>query len=683
MGESPVNILLVEDEEAHAELVRRAFEARGDRVQLIIADRLSKAREQIKSGALPDLIIADWRLPDGEGMELLSSNSSGARIPVVIMTSHGNEKVAVEAMKLGALDYIVKSEATLADMPHIAERALREWLYFTERQRVEKALRENEERFRLLAENARDLIYRYRVLPTPCYEYVSPSVTAITGYTPDEHYANPSLRFEIVHPDDRPLLASLQQSRLAFDEPLVLRWYHKNGSLIWIEQRNVPVYDEAGQLLAIEGVARDITAHKQTEEALRRRNRELALLNRAALAFGSTLDLDQVLATVLEEVNHLLGVLASSVWLIDPETSQLICRQATGPQSEIVRGWRLESGQGLVGWVARQGESLVVSNAATDTRHIQAVDQHTGLQLRSFLSVPLRAHQGVIGVLQVMDTQTDRFSSNDLTLVELLAATAAIAIENARMFTEEKARVTALADALAQQQELDRMKDAFVQNVSHELRTPLTIAYGYVALLNSGELGELQEIQREPVMVVARRLKLLTELVDDLKTILEADTQQIQTEAVNLSEIVRKLVVDFQVAAEKAGLTLHTDVEPDLPAALGDSTHLHRVLDNLLSNALKFTPAGGQISVRLRQAEQNLVMEVADTGIGIPEDKLDRVFERFYQVDGRMSRRYGGTGLGLALVKEVVESNGGTVKVTSRPGQGSTFTVTLPVASSM
>ena len=227
------------------------------------------------------------------------------------------------------------------------------------------------------------------------------------------------------------------------------------------------------------------------------------------------------------------------------------------------------------------------------------------------------------------------------------------------------------------------MKAAFVQNVSHELRTPLTIAYGYVSLLNSGELGELQEIQREPVTVVARRLKLLTELVDDLKTILEADTQQIQTEAVNLSEIVRKLAVDFQVAAEKAGLTLHTEIEPELPAVSGDSMHLHRVLDNLLSNALKFTPAGGQVSVRLRQAEQNLVMEVTDTGIGIPEDKLDRVFERFYQVDGRMSRRYGGTGLGLALVKEVVESNGGTVKVTSRPGQGSTFTVTLPVVSSM
>jgi signal transduction histidine kinase len=117
----------------------------------------------------------------------------------------------------------------------------------------------------------------------------------------------------------------------------------------------------------------------------------------------------------------------------------------------------------------------------------------------------------------------------------------------------------------------------------------------------------------------------------------------------------------------------------DPPPVLGDVTHLRRVLDNLLGNALKFTPAGGRITVRLRQEGQNLVLEVADTGLGIPEDQLERIFERFYQVDGSMSRRFGGAGLGLALVKEIAEAHGGSVSVHSQPGEGSTFRVTLPV----
>jgi signal transduction histidine kinase len=142
---------------------------------------------------------------------------------------------------------------------------------------------------------------------------------------------------------------------------------------------------------------------------------------------------------------------------------------------------------------------------------------------------------------------------------------------------------------------------------------------------------------------------------------------------------MRKLLADFQVAAEQAGLSLTAQIADDLPPVSGDSQHLLRVMDNLLGNALKFTPAGGQISVSLWRDGAHAVLEVADTGIGIPHDQLGRVFERFYQVDGSMTRRYGGTGLGLALVKEIVEAHGGQVGVSSVLGQGSTFTVRLPI----
>jgi GAF domain-containing protein len=159
--------------------------------------------------------------------------------------------------------------------------------------------------------------------------------------------------------------------------------------------------------------------------------------------------LDQVLATVLEEIRNALDVAACSVWLIDPDGGDLVCRQATGPESDVVRGWRLAPGQGIVGWVAGHGESLVVSDTRSDERHIQAVDQEIGFELRSILSVPLRVTQGVIGAIQVLDTQVGRFTAADLALVEPLAATAAVAIENARLYEEAERLIGELKEALA------------------------------------------------------------------------------------------------------------------------------------------------------------------------------------------------------------------------------------------
>jgi len=201
-----------------------------------------------------------------------------------------------------------------------------------------------------------------------------------------------------------------------------------------------------------QALQQELTERKRTEGILQQRNRELEVLNLAGQAFSSVLDLDQVLVTVLEEVRGLLSAVASSVWLVDPETGELCCRQATGPHWEIVRGWRLAPGQGIAGWVARTGESMIVPDAQTDERHFRAVDEQTGLKLRSILSVPLRVKQDVIGVLQVVDTQANCFKPTDLALMEALAATAAIAIENARLY-EEADRLRAFNENIVQNME--------------------------------------------------------------------------------------------------------------------------------------------------------------------------------------------------------------------------------------
>jgi PAS domain S-box-containing protein len=207
--------------------------------------------------------------------------------------------------------------------------------------------------------------------------------------------------------------------------------------------KNARLYDALQQ---------ELIERRRAEQTLRQRNRELELLNRTGRAFSFTLDLDQVLVTVLEEMRHLLGVHASSIWLIDTVTDELVCRQATGQRSEILCGWRLPPGEGFAGWVARNGKSLIVPDTRTDERHFKGVGLQTGLNLRSILAVPMRVKQDVIGVLQVVDTEADRFETTDLTLVESLALTAAIAIENARLY-EDADRLRAYNENIVQSME--------------------------------------------------------------------------------------------------------------------------------------------------------------------------------------------------------------------------------------
>jgi signal transduction histidine kinase len=183
------------------------------------------------------------------------------------------------------------------------------------------------------------------------------------------------------------------------------------------------------------------------------------------------------------------------------------------------------------------------------------------------------------------------------------------------------------------------------------------------------------------VAIIARRVRALDDLVQDITLILEAQVSPPEREAVPLDKVARMAVEDFQLVVQQAELTLQAEVAAHLPPVNGSYGYVRRVLDNLLDNAVKFTPAGGTITVRVRREGDQVVLEVSDTGVGIPSDQLDRIFERFYQVNGSIWRRYGGVGLGLSLVKEIVETYGGRVTVESQVGEGSTFTVRLPVAA--
>ncbi len=272
MQEDVINILLIEDEDPHAELIQRAFEDQDSRIQIHRVKSLIEARAQIIEQE-PALIIADWRLPDGESMELLPNHHDPLATPIILMTSYGNERIAVEALKSGALDYVVKSPESMLDMPHLAERAIAQWGVRAERIRMQKALLESEAQFRLLAENASDMISRLSVNGQMLY--VSPACETILGYTPEE--LTGKISFDLIHEKDRAFVQNLfKGNRYNATHTVTYEAMHKDGHYVWLESSARAVLDpKTDSVIEIQTASRDITERKIAEKALHAAHNDL------------------------------------------------------------------------------------------------------------------------------------------------------------------------------------------------------------------------------------------------------------------------------------------------------------------------------------------------------------------------------------------------------------------------
>jgi signal transduction histidine kinase len=259
-------------------------------------------------------------------------------------------------------------------------------------------------------------------------------------------------------------------------------------------------------------------------------------------------------------------------------------------------------------------------------------------------------------------------------IMETFARQAAVALENARLYTS-------LQEANTQLQKALQAKNEMIQNVSHELRTPLTMIRGYSELLREGLLGRLLPQQKEAVETLHRNAERLHFMVHRLLTFQTLDPRACEKTRISPAIWLEDAVSNWQSQAQEANIRLTLDLPPDLPPIQGAPDLLDQVMDNLLDNAIKFSPHGGDVTVRAWMNGEELTVAVSDQGIGIPPDKLEEIFERFYQIDGSSTRRFGGMGIGLALCKRIVESHSGRIWAESEgvEGRGSTFYVALPV----
>jgi signal transduction histidine kinase len=364
-----------------------------------------------------------------------------------------------------------------------------------------------------------------------------------------------------------------------------------------------------------------------------------------------------------------------SIALIDPAGDVLEIHTAAGVERRWQNDFQLRLGEGVAGRVALEGRSIYVPDVLKWDGYI-VFDP----SVRSLLTVPLNIQQRVIGTLTVDSDEPDAFSEADEKLLTIAATQAAIAIENARLYASLEQRAQNLADAYAELKKADRLKNETVQNVSHELRTPLTFVKGYVELLldEDESTGALTAEQREYLQIVAEKTNVITRLVTDILSLQQAEQVPLQKAPVSLTKLAQRAVRGCTATAEKIGLSVVPNLPHDLPLVAADEDRLLQVFDNLLGNAIKFSPKGGQILVSVEEMGPMVQASVTDYGIGIPKDQHERIFERFYQVNGSAQRRYGGAGLGLAIVKRIVEDHGGQVWVESEPGRGSTFYFTVP-----
>lgn len=412
---------------------------------------------------------------------------------------------------------------------------------------------------------------------------------------------------------------------------------------------------------------------RRTEKALRQRNRELATLNKIGRAVTSSLDLDEVLVATMQGIREILHVEAGSLVLVDEETDELVFYKTLSPEQGWITGRTFRQGEGIVGYVIATGQPYLVNDVANDPHFFPRVDGGADFTVRAVLCVPLIVRNRVIGAIEVINKTEGFFTETDLDLLQTMAASVAVAVENARLYAELADFASELERSQAQLIQAEKMAaiGRLAASLAHEVNNPLQAIHNSLHLCTNPALPE--ERRQEYLVMAQKEVRRLIEIVRRMLDFYRPSAGE--RVPVEVNEIVKDALAIAGKRLQQGNVRLHTRLATDLPPIPGVPDQLTQVFLNIIINAVEAMPDGGDLHVGTLLDEDGEWVLVAfrDTGPGLTAEQVSHIFEPFY------TTKPNGTGLGLAISYGIVEQHGGTIEVSSQPDQGTTFIVRLPV----
>jgi signal transduction histidine kinase len=400
----------------------------------------------------------------------------------------------------------------------------------------------------------------------------------------------------------------------------------------------------------------------QTDQALSRRVEELSIFQRIDQQLNQSLDLNEVLSSALNWAMRLTTAVSGSIGLIEEtEKGEQVLHLLVNTNADDEEQRIIPVTHPIVARVLAEKQPVFTQNAT----EAQSID---GSPAAVQLSVPILRDERVTGLITLESQTAAAIDDDDKEFVRRLADRAAVAIENASLYEKIAAA--------------NKAKSEFISIVTHELRLPMTSIKGYTDLMMSGMVGELNEQQMQFMSVIKRNLGRMSVLVSDLSDInrIESGRMAFEMSAFEIRDVVEDVVDSLQERIANREQTLHVDIEPEVTAVYADPRRVNQILTNLLSNANKYTPDGGRIQIHISQENGRALIAVTDNGLGISAENQAQLFTQFFRAEDEAVREQAGWGLGLSIVKKMVEAQGGDIWFNSTLGEGSTFAFTVPSA---
>jgi PAS domain S-box-containing protein len=558
---------------------------------------------------------------------------------------------------------------------------------FTERKQSEKMITESEKKYKNLVELATDIIYISDIDRN--YQFMNDAGYKLLEAAPDEIIGKPWR--DTIHPDDRE--RSLTSFRDMIKKGIDVfdfenRFMSKSGKEINVLHNVRVLRNGNGDIIGTHGIARDITEYKRVKEALEKHTLELEALSTLLRQVSLSLSLKQVVKATIEWINDAIHPDLALVFLKKGEELMLQDFAPKNTKNAHSETSVHRVGEYPCGLSVIDRQPVYALNIHNDPRCTWEECKKAGLH--SFAALPLLLGDKVLGTIGLASSTPRDFEKQSVFL-ETIAREISIGLQNALLYEQVQRhaeeleqrvaeRTKELTEAILRLREMDNLKSIFFASMSHELRTPLNSIIGYTGILLMGMAGELNEEQKNQLTRVKNNANHLLSLITDILDIskIEAGKVDIYIEKFKLSDVVKEVVETIAPLANEKGLEFSCNL-PKGVRLVSDEKRLKQVLTNLVSNAVKYTDRGS-VHITANRLKDNLVkVSVIDTGIGITREQTGRLFQPFQQLDASLTKKHGGTGLGLYLCKKLMTLLGGNISVNSEVGKGSEFTIILPI----